>query len=677
MKVQAQIETDTTKLSEVKLFTSTTDNSFQNSTSSVSYLSTKELNQSDGVILTASLNKVPGVTMQQGALNTNRITIRGIGSRSQFSTNRIKAYFEGIPLTNGEGATTIEDIDLETIGSVTVLKGSNNSRYGSGLGGVILLKSDERTSTTSFVKTATGLGSFNLWKQTVAMGLSGDNSSLNVSYNHLQNDGFRNNSRYNRHSVNVMGHHRFNKKSKLTFIAIFTKLKAFIPSSINEIDFLNNPEVAASNWAEAEGFESYDKLLLGLNYNHNFSTKLALSTSVFGNFKDAYEPRPFNILEDNTSSLGIRSVLNYNSNLWSHPTKWAVGGEVLMEDYTFSLLENLYQSQPSQGSIEGELFSKINQKRNYLSLFIEQSTEIKSKLYLEAGLSFNQTNYNLKDIFETASNANRQRYNFENVISPRFGISYKITANQNIFSAISKGFSVPSVAETLTPEGQINTDLKPESGWSYEIGYKSNLFKNKLSTEITLYSTQIRNLLVARRIAEDQFVGINAGASSHKGAEISIKYKASLSKQVDLFPYFTGSFNQFKFKDFIDGDADFSGNKLTGAPNYQWQTGVDVQTTSGFSFYLSVLNVGDIPLNDANTLFSDAYTLTNLKVMYEFTLLKHFKIQAASGINNLFDRRYAASILPNAVGFGNSLPRYYYPGTPINFYGHIQFSYEF
>ena len=151
----------------------------------------------------------------------------------------------------------------------------------------------------------------------------------------------------------------------------------------------------------------------------------------------------------------------------------------------------------------------------------------------------------------------------------------------------------------------------------------------------------------------------------------------SLSNQIDLFPYFTGSFNHFRFKDFVDGDVDYSNNKLTGAPNYQWQTGVDLRTLSGFSLYLSILNVGDIPLNDANTLYSDSYALTNLKAMYEFSLLKCFKTRVASGINNVFNTNYAASILPNAVGFGNSLPRYYYPGAPINFYGQIQFSYEF
>jgi iron complex outermembrane receptor protein len=50
----------------------------------------------------------------QGALNTNRITI-GIGART-LGTTCIKTYLDNIPLTNPEGESSIEDIDLETIG---------------------------------------------------------------------------------------------------------------------------------------------------------------------------------------------------------------------------------------------------------------------------------------------------------------------------------------------------------------------------------------------------------------------------------------------------------------------------------------------------------------------------------------------------------------------------------
>jgi iron complex outermembrane receptor protein len=233
------------------------------------------------------------------------------------------------------------------------------------------------------------------------------------------------------------------------------------------------------------------------------------------------------------------------------------------------------------------------------------------------------------------------------------------------------------VAETLTPEGSINTELKPERGWNYEVGVKSTLLKNKLYTDLTLYSLQVNNLLVARRIAEDQFVGINAGESSHKGAELSLRYSEILFNNIEVSPYFTGSLNHYRFKDFVDGDDDFSGNKLTGAPNVQWQTGLDINTDFGLSIYASLLHVGAIPLNDGNTLFSDAYSVTNLKAMYQFPLFKSITANISAGVNNLFDLNYAASILPNAVGFGNAAPRYFYPGAPVNYFGNINLIYQF
>ncbi len=93
LEVKSQTLKDTTALSEVVLIGSPIKNTLQKTASSVGLISAKEISQTDGVILTPLLNKTAGVYMQQGTLNTNRITIRGIGARSQFSTNRVKAYF--------------------------------------------------------------------------------------------------------------------------------------------------------------------------------------------------------------------------------------------------------------------------------------------------------------------------------------------------------------------------------------------------------------------------------------------------------------------------------------------------------------------------------------------------------------------------------------------------------
>ena len=122
----SQVERDTIALSEIILKGSPIKNVLQNVAASVAVITSADINKSDGIILTPVLNKIPGVTMQQGALNTNRITIRGIGARSQYGTNKIKAYFDGIPLTSGEGETTIDEIDLAAIEKIEIIKGPNS-----------------------------------------------------------------------------------------------------------------------------------------------------------------------------------------------------------------------------------------------------------------------------------------------------------------------------------------------------------------------------------------------------------------------------------------------------------------------------------------------------------------------------------------------------------------------
>lgn len=674
--VFSQVEKDTLALSAVILEASPIKNVLQNAASSVSVITAAAINTTDGVVLTPVLNKIPGVYMQQGGLNTNRITIRGIGARSQYGTNRIKAYFDGIPLSSGEGETVIEDIDVATIEKIEIIKGPNSTSFGSGLGGVIHLFSREMPLMESFGKSTTTFGSFGLLQQRLSGGYSDSNSNLFLNYSDLQSDGYRANSSYNRKSFNVHGSQKTSTKGSLSFLGIFTRLKANIPSSLNENDFNNNPQKAATTWAAAKGYESYDKFLLGLGYDHQFSEKWALKSSVFSNVKDAYETRPFDILDESTRSLGLRLNVNYKDRLLSLPFELSFGTERATEKYHYSLYKNLYLTQPGQGSLQGEKFSATDEKRNYSNYFLQMEIWLAKNLHLETGIAWNTTQYSLKDVF-TNSNAQNNDFTFGAIWSPRIGFSYKVENGKNIYTSISKGFSVPSVAETLTPGGQINTDLKPETGWNYELGFKGNWFGNKLYTELTLFSTQIENLLVARRTADDQYVGINAGSSSHPGVEFLVNYKLLDSNKFQITPYFSAALNHFKFKDFVDGEADYSGNQLTGVPDKQWNFGLDINTQYGFSVNTSYRTVGRIPMNDSNTKYTDSYSLLDIKATYFFTILKVLKTELNAGFNNALDEKYAASILPNAVGFGTVAPRYYYPGNPVNFYGGFSVSYVF
>lgn len=651
-------------------------NTVQESAAAIAVVSLKEINRNDGVILTPVLNRVPGVLMQQGTLNTNRITIRGFGARSQFSTNRIKAYFEDIPLTSGEGETTLEDIDLESLKSIEIIKGPNSTSFGAGLGGVIHLKGKTTNQETSFGKLATTFGSYNLLKQTVSGGFSNSSSSIYISYNQIGTDGFRNNSSYDRKSLNLFAKQKLSKKSELSIVGIATKLKAFIPSSLNERDFIASPEIAASTWQASQGYESYDKVLLGIGYKNELSENWSLQTSVFSTYNDGYEPRPFDILDGKTTNFGLRTTINHTTKLFYLPTKIAFGTEAMTESYSYSLYENLYASQPGNGSIQGEKFSEQKQNRKYLNLFFQYEIQLSEKLKLEQGVAFNSTNYTQQQIIPN-DNLQKDNYTFGGIWSPRLGLSYKVAKGKNIYASVSKGFSVPTIAESLTPEGTINANLLPEIGINYEIGFKGDFFAKKLYTEVSLYTANVKNLLVARRTGNDQFVGINAGKSIHQGIEFLANYKVVNNELIQVSTYFSGALNNFKFDEFVELDNDYSGNKLPAIPNQQWTIGLDLTTKNGFSFTTSFGKIGSMYLQDATISSTEGYSLWDTKINYSLILFKKLKADFNFGLQNILNEKYAANILPNAVAFGNAQPRYFYPGNPVNYYGGFAFNYVF
>ena len=72
-------------------------------------------------------------------------------------------------------------------------------------------------------------------------------------------------------------------------------------------------------------------------------------------------------------------------------------------------------------------------------------------------------------------------------------------------------------------------------------------------------------------------------------------------------------------------------------------------------------------MNDANTLFTDSYSLFDLKISRRL-YLKGMEVNLSSGINNLLDKRSASGVVINARGFGGRDPRYYYPGLPRNYF---------
>jgi iron complex outermembrane receptor protein len=186
----------------------------------------------------------------------------------------------------------------------------------------------------------------------------------------------------------------------------------------------------------------------------------------------------------------------------------------------------------------------------------------------------------------------------------------------------------------------------------------------------------IDNLIVAERIGDDQYIGRNAGKTEHKGVELNISYNQSIGRFLYISPYINAEITAHKFIDFVDNENDFSGNQLTGVPDKKVNGGINFGFKN-LTVNTNFLHIGEIPINDANELYSEKYTVFNTKASYKKQLSKKLTFEINAGINNFTDEKYASSVLINAIGFGNSEPRFYYPGIPRNWYSGFKLDYLF
>ena len=673
-----QLQIKSTELNEINVNTSQKPQKLKNIPSSISIISQNEINRNYDISLVPSLNKISGIYMHSGALNTNRITIRGIGARNPYGTSKIRCFYEDIPITNGDGESNIDVFELSSISNIEIIKGPNSSVYGSGLGGAIRLNPKKGLLNEKKIETSLLIGSFGLIKQVVNANIGHNKNSLNISFSNTERKGYRDNNEYNRKSIIINSTHFLNEKNVFTFLGNFLSLKAFIPSSLNEETFLNNPSSADYNWEQSKGHEDNKMGIFGFNWKHYFNNKFVLKNSLFGSFRMGYEPRPFNILSENNFVTGIRSRLEKEFEIFNEKSNFTFGFEIFKENHNFQKYENLYQNFLSiNRSVQGNIISDFDEKRLVSNIFFESNFNLFSNFKIIVALNHNRTNYNLEDVqnFMT-TNDQSGSYSFNNILSPKFGLSYLISEKVNVYGNISHGFSTPKLEETLLPNGIINPDIQPELGWNFEIGSRGLLIKEKLQYNLTFYRMNISNLLVSRRTDFDEYIGINAGKTTHEGIEFELNYILIKSNHLSLEINQSLTINNHIFKEFIDLDNNYAGNKLTGLPNNIVNSGFILKNKNIYCSF-NLQHVGEIPVTDNNLIFTEKFTILNSKIGLNVILKESFEINTFFGINNFTNQSYASQILINASSFGGNQPRYYYPSEPINYYLGIKLNYIF
>lgn len=658
----AQEQNDTTTvLNEVVIKSYSAQRPIYQVAAAIGFVDASDLKRFSNTVLTSAVNTLAGVRMEERSPGSYRLSIRGSSLRSPFGVRNVKVYWNQLPMTDPGGNTYLNQLDPGSIHQLEIIKGPGSSLYGAGTGGVVLLESDyprnERALSVSQL-----FGSFGLNATQIALRDGDDNSSHHVQYLHQQSDGYRAQTRMVRDAVNSTFRFDLSDKQVLEAVLLFTDLYYQTPGGLTLTEMNNNPRQARpaagifpSAPAQNAGV-SLRSFYSGVSHEYQFTKNLHNRTGVYGNFVQFQNPSIRNYERRLEQNLGVRSVTDLSITRNEVTFNLLGGGEL---QHGYSPIKTYQNLQGFSGALQSD-----DEVRTLTYSVFGQGEINYRQWWFTGGLSLNGLQYKLLQL--TSIPAIDQTEEYKPVITPRLAVSRKISDSFSAYGNVSVGFSPPTLAEIRPSTGTINYDLKPEKGTQFEIGSKGFLRDRTLQLDVALYHLQLNETIVVRRDADGADYFVNAGSTNQNGAEISAAWLPKLSSGNFLqhFKLWTSiTLNDYTFKDYFKNDVSLSGNQLTGTPNQMMAGGIDLKSKNNFGLHVTAQYVGKIPLDDANTVFADAYTLVGARLDHEQQIGKRYTLETFVGVDNALNELYSLGNDLNAAG-----GRYFNPAASRNFY---------
>lgn len=656
----ASAQTDSTRLlQEVVIEAYETDRLVSEVPASLSVVATEELQRFSNTSFLPAVNLVPGVRMEERSPGSFRFSIRGSSLRSPFGVRNVKAYWNGLPFTDGGGNTYLNLLDFSSVESIEIIKGPGGSLYGAGTGGVVLLKSPGVTENK--IQASALAGSYGLQRYLIGGQAKTERMQANVQFALHRADGYREQTELQRGAFN--GDLKFLSGSKGTVRAtlLYSDLSYGTPGGLTLAEFNEDPSQARPptgllGAVEARAAVTNKTAYGGVIYDHDWDPAWTTSIGVYGASSAFENPTIRNYEDRDETNFGVRTTTEYTlfrDNNVEH--KFTFGGEYQHFKSPIAVYDNDGNGNPADIQVSDDVSSN-------LGLFFAQGDfQLPGQIFVTAGMSVNFLKYHFSRLQPLP--VVEQERNFDIVLSPRVALLKKVSEGASIFASYSSGFSPPSLAEVRPSTNTFSRTLKAERGNNLEMGARGT-FGDRLHYDVVVYDFGLRNTIVVQRNPEGADFFINAGKTLQRGLEAYMSLDAIIKESSRPLTIWASYARQYyRFRNYAPLDQNYSGNALTGVAPTIFSGGLDADLRSGFSANLTLNYVDAIPLNDANTVYADPYTLVGLRTGWTTSFQKSHRIEVFAGVDNLLDERYSLGNDLNAFG-----GRYYNPAMPRNYY---------
>lgn len=658
--VAQQQEGDTTLLQEIVIEAFETDRPIDEVPASVGILREEQFQRFSNTSILPAVNTVPGVRMEERSPGSYRFSIRGSSLRAPFGVRNVKAYWNGLPFTDGGGNTYLNLLDFSSVGSIEIIKGPGASLYGAGTGGVLLLKSPEIKQ--DLIQASAVGGSFGLQRYMIGGQLKRQNVTANLQLARHKSEGYRDQTALERNAVNADVKFRTGNRGTLSSTIFFSDLFYETPGGLTRAQYDADPSQARPPSAllgavEANAAVTNQTIYGGFVYDHDWNNLWATTVGVYAGHSGFENPTIRNYERRDETNFGMRThtVFNLLRGQSSVGGRITFGGEYQYFVSPISVFDNDGVGNPGALQVEDKVISRAG------LIFSQGDVELAPGMFVTAGASINFLHYGFMRV--APSPAINQDRDFNMVVSPRLAILKKFSETVSLFASYSDGFSPPSLAEVRPSTNTFSNTLKAEIGNNLELGARGQAANRRLGYDIVLYDFRLKNTIIVQRNAEGADYFVNAGRTSQRGIEALVDYEIARGDNKLLKIWASYAYQHYRFREYVVLDKNFSGNALTGIAPTIFSTGLDISAGKKLTTNLTFNYVDHIPLNDANTDFAEAYILFGMRAGWNSTIGRNNHLEIFAGIENAFDERYSLGNDLNAFG-----GRYYNAAMPRNFY---------
>ncbi len=624
-----------------------------------------------------SLGLAPGVFIQDRfGSEEARISIRGSALSRTYHSFGTKVMQDGVPINYADGFFDMQTVDPNASRYVEVLRGPNATTYGATtLGGAINFVAPTGYSSAGSVARAE-VGSFGYNKvfgSTAGVGkadaTSGNVWDYYVAGSQTKQDGFRDHAEMENQKVLGNFGVKVSKDIESRFYVAAVRSRTQLPGYLTKAELERDPSIA--NSSVSGGIYPYR---VDANRRRDVDTQRVANKTTVRDGNTIYE---FAAYAMNYSLWHpIDSIIEQNAK--------TVGGHIkairLLDQHQISVAylpsvgSTKGTSKPTnnQGAATGPATSNYDQQSKNDSFFIEDKYKSSERTTWTAALQYDRASRKVTDVGTSAAAiANNYDYTFSQW-SPRVGVTHDLTSSNQVFASISRNFEAPifGLAGTTT------TANKAQTGTTLELGTRGEARNgmHQYGWDATYYHAQLANefLSVCSNNACTTSTTTNIPKSLHQGIELGLShlYDKKVDTRLALL------YSDFRFVN----HPTTGNNALPGFPPiivrgevlYRFGSEVNGKPSSyaGPKFEWVPRKA---PMDNANTVYNDAYTLLGFKAGQAIDKKWSWFLDA----RNLTDKKYAATT--NIAANYTTAPgdgRRYYPGDGRSVYVGVEAKFD-